>query len=130
MNPFTNISKISVSGMRAQSYRLQLSAENLANADTYGYKRKLAVFGTHVDRASGRNEVEIARVMLDRREGEQVYEPTHPFADDNGYVEKSNVDLITEFADAREANRSYEAGLEVLQQAKRMYSSLLDILRR
>ena len=130
MNPFEKISSIAASGLKAQAYRLQLVSENLANADTNGYRRKVVSFGEEIDRAGGAGEVRIARVTLDGAEGKRIFEPGHPLADEQGYVTLSNVNMLTEFADAREANQSYEAGLSILRQAKEMYSSLLDILRR
>ena len=69
-------------------------------------------------------------MMLDQTEGEQKYDPSHPMANDEGYVTMSNVSIVTEMADMREANRSYEANLNSYQQARSMYKSLLDILRR
>jgi len=68
-------------------------------------------------------------MFLDQKEGERVFDPSHPLADGDGYVIMSNVNMMTEFADAREATRSYDAGLEVFRQARDMYTSLLDILK-
>jgi len=130
MNPFEKISSIAASGLRAQAYRLQVVSENLANADTNGYRRKLVTFGNELNRATGADEVRVTHVFLDSAEGKKIYEPDHPLADEKGYVTLSNVNMLTEFADAREANQSYEAGLSLMRQAKQMYSSLLDILRR
>lgn len=130
MNPFAAISSVVTSGLKAQSYRLQLISENLANADTHGYRRKLVSFDNVRDANAGADLVRISRVSLDGKPGEQVFEPGNPFADRNGYVELSNVNLITEMTDAREANRSYEAGLQMFRQAREMYSGLLNILRR
>ena len=130
MNPFAKISSFAVSGMRAQSQRMQVVSENIANADTHGYRRKMVSFDNVYNRIDGVNKVEISRQFLDPTPGEKMFEPTHPLADQEGYVEMSNVSIMTEFADAREANRSYEAGLQIFQQAREMYSSLLDVLRR
>lgn len=130
MNPFENISAIASSGLRAQAYRLQVVSENLANADTNGYRRKLVTFGEVMNRAIGAEEVRVAHVTLDSAEGKKVFDPSHPLADEDGYLTLSNVNMMTEFADAREASQSYQAGLAVLRQAKEMYSGLLDILKR
>ena len=130
MNPFDKISAAAMSGMRAQAQRLQVTSENIANADTHGYKRKLVTFENVYDRKAEATHVEIGRMYLDQTPGENVFDPNHPFANEEGYVTMSNVNMMTEFADAREATRSYEAGLEVFKQARDMYSSLLDILKR
>jgi flagellar basal-body rod protein FlgC len=69
-------------------------------------------------------------VTLDPTKPEEVFDPEHPLANEQGYVALSNVNLMTELADEREANRSYEAGLQIFRQAREMYSGLLDILKR
>lgn len=118
------------SGMSAQTHRLRLIGENLSNADTPGYHRKTVAFEEHLDRASGANVVKPSRVQFDRSVLRQVYEPGHPLADDQGLVTYSNVDMLIELADAREANRSYEANLNIFDQARTMHGSMLDLLRR
>jgi flagellar basal-body rod protein FlgC len=130
MNPFEKISAVAVSGMQAQAQRMQVVSENIANVDTHGYQRKLVTFNAVYDRATGENRLEIGRQYLDPAPRERVFDPSHPFADEKGYVTMSNVSVMTEFADAREATRSYDAGLQVLKQAREMYTSLLDILKR
>lgn len=130
MNPFAKISAVVSSGLRAQAYRLQLASENLANADTHGYRRKLVAFDSAIDRESGGDVVRVSRVMLDPTETAKIYDPAHPLADESGYVAMSNVNMMTELADAREATRSYEAGLQIIRQAREMYAGLLDILKR
>lgn len=117
-------------GMNAQAYRLQVVSENLSNADTHGYKRKLVTFENEVDRSKGTDKLTIGDVNLDRSQGRMMFEPNHPLADGAGYVEMSNVDMMIELADAREAGRSYEANLSTFKQATQMYSSLLSLLRR
>ncbi|MFC2952215.1 flagellar basal body rod protein FlgC [Marinicaulis aureus] len=129
MNPFDKISAAATSGMRAQAQRLQVVSENIANVDTHGYKRKQVTFENVYDRSEEVTRVEIDRMFLDQKEGERVFDPSHPLADGDGYVIMSNVNMMTEFADAREATRSYDAGLEVFRQARDMYTSLLDILK-
>lgn len=116
------------SGMQAQSARLRLTAENIANADTPGYRRKTVPF-RQVMRPDG-GVVAPGRVQLDRSELPQVYDPSHPMADDRGFYEGSTVSLMTELADAREAQRSYEANLKMLDQARAMTASVLELLRR
>lgn len=129
MNPFEKISAAATSGMKAQAQRLQVVSENIANADTHGYQRKLVSFENVYDRGKDLNRVEIGRTFLDQAPREEIYDPSHPFANESGYVVMSNVNMMTEFADAREATRSYDAGLEVFRQARDMYSSLMDILK-
>lgn len=122
---------IAASGMSAQAERLRVVTENVANADTPGYRRKLVTFLEHVDRGSGAQLVELGPITLDDAELREVFEPQHPMADpETGVVQMSNVDLIVEIADAREAQRSYEANVNVFDQARRMYSGTLDLLRR
>lgn len=130
MNPFDKITSAATSGMRAQAQRLEVVSENIANADTHGYKRKLVTFENVFDRNTKTTNVEIGRMYLDQKPGKEMFDPSHPLADENGYVVMSNVSMMTEFADAREATRSYDAGLEVFRQARDMYSSLLDILKK
>ncbi len=116
-----------INGMGLQSQRIGVSAENISNADTPGYKRKLLVPEAG-DVAAG--SFKQAQVILDQAQGELVYNPSHPMADEDGYITNSNVSTIIEMADMREANRSYEANLNSFQQARTMYRSLLDVLRR
>lgn len=116
-----------ISGMGLQSQRIGVTAENISNADTPGYKRKLLVPEAG-DTAAG--QFRQAQIILDQTEGELLYSPSHPMADEAGYVINSNVSMIIEMADMREANRDYEANLNSFQQARTMYRSLLDVLRR
>lgn len=121
---------ISASAMRAQAARLRLLSENIANADTPGYRRKLATFEQVVAAGRETGQVRTGPVELDQRALERVFDPSHPLADDDGYLDGSNVDLVVEIADAREAQRSYEANLRMFDQARKMRSSLLELLRR
>ena len=117
---------VSSSGMQAQANRLRHVSENIANADTPGYRRKTIPFKEIAE--TGR--VETGRVRLQPGELPKVYDPAHPMADDTGHFDGSNVDLIVEIADAREAQRSYEANLKMFDQSRQMSQSLLDLLRR
>lgn len=128
MNPLKASLQQAVSGMELQSRRMGVTAENISNADTPGYQRKLLMVEEGVT-TSGQQFL-ASRVQLDEAEGQRQYNPEHPMADGEGYVTMSNVSLVTELADMREANRSYEANLNSFQQARSMYRSLLDILRR
>lgn len=121
---------ISASGMKAQANRLRFITENIANADTPGYRRKVTTFEKVVDSGRETGRVENGPVELDRSKLDRVYDPAHPLADAGGYYSGSNVSLVVEIADAREAQRSYEANLRMFDQARKMRSSLLELLRR
>ncbi|SMO69327.1 flagellar basal body rod protein FlgC [Paracoccus laeviglucosivorans] len=121
---------MAASGMRAQATRLRHVSENIANADTPGYRRKLVSFQEEMDFGRRTGAVETSPMRLDRRELPRIFEPAHPMADDAGYYDGSNVDLVIEVADAREAGRSYEANLRVFEQSRQMGSALLDLIRR
>ena len=116
----------SASGMEAQAARLRHISENISNADTPGYHRKLVSF--EEDMTSG--EVKAGKVQLDRSQLDQVYDPGNPLADASGHYDGSNVDLVVEIADAREAQRSYEANLKIFDQARQMTEGLFELLRR
>ena len=117
--------RAAASGMEAQSARLRHVSENIANADTPGYQRKTTPFA---ELAEGR--VAAGPVRLDRSPFEQVYDPGNPLSDESGHYDGSNVDLVIELADAREAQRSYEANLKLFDQARQMTQSLFDLIRR
>ncbi len=121
---------VSASGMAAQSSRLRHVSENIANVDTPGYHRKLTPFREVMEGGRMTGAVEAAPVRLDDSELPQVFDPSHPMADDAGFYLGSNVDLVIEIADAREAQRSYEANLKMFDQARQMTRSLLEILRK
>ena len=121
---------IAASGLRAQGVRLRHISENIANADTPGYRRKLVAFEPGRDFGRETGEVRAGRMRHDRAELAQVYDPGHPMAGEGGYYLGSNVDLVVEVADAREASRSYEANLKMFEQSRQMSASLLDLIRR
>jgi len=126
MNDLTSSLSYAASGMEAQAQRLRHVSENIANADTPGYHRKIVGFQEAMD--SGL--VETTPVHLDQSALESVYDPGNPLADESGHYDGSNVDLVIEIADAREAQRSYEANLKLFDQARQMTSSLFELLRR
>lgn len=115
----------SAQGMEAQGRRLRHVTENVANADTPGYRRKIVDFRGTMD-----GGVVAGPVRLDRRDLERVYDPSHPLADATGHYDGSNVNLLIELADAREAQRSYEANLRLFDQTRTMAAALIETLRR
>ena len=127
---------ISASGLRVQGERIRVIAENLANAGTLPqnpgdlpYRRKILTFRNQLDRALGVNLVEIGRRTFDRSAFTKELDPNHPAADSEGYVLQPNVNSLVEFMDMREAQRSYEANLNVIENAKTMLMRTIDILR-
>ena len=130
MTDFTNTLAVSASGLKAQSMRLRHVSENIANADTPGYHRKVTRFEEVASKENGAAQVQLGPVELDRQELSRIYDPGYPLADQNGYYDGSNVDLVVEIADAREAQRSYEANLRMFDQTRQMSSALLDLIRR
>lgn len=130
MSDFSNLLAVSASGMRAQSDRLRITSENIANADTPGFRRKLLPFQEVMNLATGVELVKAGKVKLDTSDLPRIFSPDHPLADESGHYNGSNVDLIVEIADARESQRSYEANLRMFDQARQMASSALELLRR
>ena len=130
MSEFSKSLDVSTSGLRAQAARLRHLSENISNADTPGYRRKLISFETAFANGSAVSGVETGRVRLDKTELQKIYDPAHPLADATGHHDGSNVDLLIELADAREAQRSYEANLKMFEQARKMSSGLMELLRR
>lgn len=130
MSDFAKSLSVTTSGLTAQATRLRHLAENISNADTPGYRRKLVSFETSFGTGRGVSQVETGPVRLDQTSLERVYDPSHPMADESGYFDGSNVNLMIELADAREAQRSYEANLKVFEQTRKMSSSLMELLRK
>lgn len=123
---FLSTFSVAGSGMEAQGRRLRVIAENMANADTPGYRRKRLSF----EEAARQGGVAVGGVTLDQAPLTRIHDPSHPLANAEGYRDGSNVSLVVEVADAREAQRSYEANLRIFDQARQMASSLLDLIRR
>jgi len=130
MNDLFDTLAASASGMKAQASRLRHVSENIANADTPGFRRKMTDFRQVLEAGQMTGQVETGRVRLDRSTLPQIYDPSHPMADETGHYDGSNVDLVLEIADAREAQRSYEANLRMFDQARQMSTRLLELLRR
>lgn len=128
--------RISASGMKAETDRMRVVAENLANADTVSdkpggepYRRKLVTFKNALDRALGVNLVKVGNVVADKSDFEKRYDPGNPAADSNGYVLAPNVKPLVEMMDMREAQRSYEANLSVVDASRTMLLRTIDLLK-
>lgn len=133
---FDDALKISASAMTAQTTRLRIIAENLANAgstaNTPGadpYRRKLVTFRNELDQATGGKLVKADRVVPDSSPFEIKFIPGHPAADSNGYVRFPNVNSMIEMADLKDANRSYQANVDVIDVAKSMLSRAIGLLQ-
>jgi flagellar basal-body rod protein FlgC len=131
-----NSIKISASGMRAQGTRLRVVAENIANAESVGdkvgmdpYRRKTISFANVLNRDLNADMVKVAKIGRDRSDFIIAYEPNHPLADDEGYIRKPNVNTLIEMSDMREAERSYEANLSVIESSKSLIQRTIDLLR-
>ena len=132
----TRALSISAAGMDAQGTRLRIIAENLANQDTTAtspggapYRRQTVTFEDRMNGALGLNTVEVARIAPDMSPLPLRYEPSHPAADPNGYVQTPNVNSFVEVMDMREAERSYAANLQVLQTTRGMLSRTIGLLK-
>jgi flagellar basal-body rod protein FlgC len=128
--------KISASGMKSQGTRLRVISENIANADSLPqspggtpYRRKTITFRTALDKSVGADLVEVNKIGTDRGEFVKKFDPNHPGADSDGYVLTPNVNPLIEMMDMREAERSYEANLNVIRSSRSMMQSAIDLLR-
>ena len=130
MTDFSDAMSVASSGMKAQATRLRHLSENIANTDTPGFRRKIVTFEEHVRQGQRTGAVATGPLRLDQTALPQVYDPSNPLADAAGYYQGSNVNLLVEIADAREAQRSYEANLKMFDQVRQMSSALMDLLRR
>ena len=136
LDPLQISLRIAASGLQAQSTRLRVVSENIANAQSTGptagadpYARKTVSFDSAVDRASGANLVEVKSIGVDRTPFKLEHDPGNPAADENGMVKMPNVDLLVELADMREANRSYEANLQVAKQSADMLAQTIALMK-
>lgn len=135
MDDLSTALQVSAAGMRAQSGRVRIVAENLANANSTAeapgldpYRRQVPVFSSYLDREVGANLVEISRVALDPSAFSLRYDPSHPAANAEGFISLPNVNPLIEMMDLREAQRSYEANLGALDGARSMAVATLRIL--
>jgi flagellar basal-body rod protein FlgC len=133
---FLKTMAIAASGLRAQAGRMRIISENIANADStpsspggQPYRRKSPTFQSEVDRALDVKLVELGKTRNDNSEFRMKYEPGHPAADKNGNVRYPNVNPLLEMTDMREAQRSYEANINVISATRRMLQRTIDILK-
>lgn len=133
---FLKTISVAASGLKSQSGRMRVIAENIANADSTAdkpgadpYRRKVPTFARHFDRELQASVVDLGRVRTDQTAFRTKLEPGHPAADDKGEVKLPNVNALVETVDMREAQRSYEANLNLITATRRMISRTLDILR-
>jgi flagellar basal-body rod protein FlgC len=136
MDELNKASQIAVAGLKAQAERLRVVSENMANADSLPtspdaqpYRRKVVTFRNVLDKETGANLVKVNKVDVDRSEFQKKFDPKHPAADRDGYVLAPNVNPLIEMMDMREAQKSYEANLNVVTVSKAMLSKTVDMLR-
>ncbi len=136
MDPLVASMKVAASGLEAQSTRIRIVSENMANArstgDTPGadpFRRKTITFAAELDRTTGASQVQISRLGEDDSDFSTEYDPGNPAADAQGVVKVPNVNMLIEMADMREANRSYEANLQSIKQSRDLISATIDLLR-
>jgi flagellar basal-body rod protein FlgC len=127
---------IAASGLRAQAGRMRVISENIANADSTAqapgqdpYRRRIPTFASQLDRALDAQVVSLGPVQTDQSAFIRKYQPGHPAADAQGYVNYPNVNSLVEMTDMRDAQRSYEANVNVIGATRRMIARTLDILK-
>lgn len=136
MDYLTSAIKVAASGLGAESTRLRVVSENIANASATSnipggdpYRRKLVNFVSELDRATNASLVNVDSIDRDTSDFRIEYDPSHPAADEAGFVKMPNVNPLIEMADMRDANRSYQANLEVLKQARDLISMTIELMR-
>jgi flagellar basal-body rod protein FlgC len=136
IDPLRAATRIAGAGLEAQSTRLRIVSENLANAQSTAstpggdpYQRKTVTFEGEFDRLLGASSVSVKAVGGDPTPFEVEYDPGNPAADEDGNVKMPNVNMVIEMADMREATRSYEANLQMVKQVRTMTTMMLDLLR-
>lgn len=136
MSSLSVAADVAVSGMKAQADRLRIISENMANADSVStvpggepYRRQVPVFKNYVDASNGADLVKVSKVVKDNSPFEKKYEPNHPGADAEGYVSMPNVNPLVEMMDMKEAQRTYEANMNVMKTSRDMNSKVLDLLK-
>ncbi len=136
MDPLSAALKVAGAGLAAESARLRVVSENMANAQATGqgpdsapYARKTISFTNELDRVSGAQLVRVNTVGTDATPFPVEHDPGNPAADANGDVRRPNVNLLTEMGDMREANRAYEADLQIMRQSRDLLSMTIDLLK-
>ncbi|MDA8230558.1 MAG: flagellar basal body rod protein FlgC [Magnetospirillum sp.] len=136
MDDLEKSTNVAISGLKAQAERLRVISENLANADSTAqtpdgqpYRRKVITFKNVFDRVNGINQVEVNRVQQDQSDPQRRYDPKNPAADREGYVLTPNINPMIEIMDMREAQRSYEANLNVVNTSRALLSQTVQLLR-
>lgn len=136
MDDIIKTMQISSAGMQVQGARLRVISENIANADSLAqdpngkpYRRKVITFQNELNRALGVDVVGVRGIRPDQSEFGKKFDPNHPAADEDGYVLTPNVNALIEMADMREAQRSYDANLQVIKASKAMLNGAIEILR-
>ncbi len=127
---------IAASAMRAQGTRMRVISENLANANSTAtepggdpYRRQLISFKGEIDKSTGAMQLAVDKIVRDQAEFVVEYEPNHPAANEAGYVKRSNVNTLVELIDMKEAQRSYEANVSVIDVTKSMVKRTVDLLK-
>jgi flagellar basal-body rod protein FlgC len=136
MVDLVNSMYIAASGMKAQSDRLRIVAQNIANVETTGeqpgsrpYARKVVAFKNVLDREMDADMVKVSKYGIDKSPFERKYDPGHPAADNDGYVLMPNVNPIIEMVDMREARRAYESNINMVEASKSMLMQTVNMLR-
>lgn len=136
LDPFQTSARVAGSSLQAQAIRMRVISENIANAVTTArspgedpFARKTVTFGDELSRLDGARYVTIRRIGRDQTPFRIVRDPGNPAADSKGDVKMPNVDPVVELADLRDANHGYQAGLQVIRQARELFSMTLDLLK-
>lgn len=126
----------SASGLRAQSVRMRVISENIANQNSVAtepgadpYRRKIITFQTEMDRANGVELVKVGDIEYDQKDFSKKYDPGNPAADKSGYIKESNVNGLIEMMDMQQAQRTYQSNLNAMEASRRMATMTLDLLR-
>ena len=136
MDPLSSAMKISAFGMKAQQERIKVIAQNIANKDSTTtssdqdpYRRQIILLQNKYDQKIAANRVYIKKFAKDKSQFKLVFDPSHPAANNKGYVKYPNIDMNIEIADSKDASRSFDANLSMVDLSKSIYNKTLDILK-